>query len=59
MKSSNSEQALSSLAFDSLADRRVKHVLRFVKKCIEGNYNETPSIFFLIILNQITILARE
>ena len=37
VKSSNSEQAVSSLAFDSLADRRVKHVLRFVKKCIEGN----------------------
>ena len=55
LKSSNSEQAMSPLAFDSLADRRDKHVLKFVKKCIKG---KAPQ-YFLIILNQITILARE
>ena len=43
VKSSNNEQAMSSLAFDSLADRRDKHVLRFVKKCIEG---KIPQFFF-------------
>ena len=55
VKSSNSELAMSSLAFDSFADRRDKHVLKFVKKNIEG---KAPQ-YFLIILNQITILARE
>ena len=57
VNSSNSEQAMSSLAFDSLTDRCDKHVLKFVKKCIGG---KAPQ-FFLIILYQITILhvARE
>ena len=55
MKSSNSEQAMLSLAFEALADRRDKYVRRFVKKCIEG---KSPN-FFLIILNQMTIFARE
>ena len=42
MKIRNSEQAMSSLVSDSLADGRDKHVLRFVRKCIEG---KTPHLF--------------
>ena len=43
VKTSNSEQAMSSLVFDSRADRCDKHVLRFIRKCIEG---KTSQFFF-------------
>ena len=46
VKTSNSEQAMSSLAFDLLADRRDKHVLRFVKKCIQGKAPQFFSNYF-------------
>ena len=46
VKTSNSEQAMSSLAFDLLADKRDKHVLRFVKKCIQGKAPQFFSNYF-------------
>ena len=46
VKSSNSEQAMSSLAFETLADRRDKHILKFVKKCIEGKAPQFFSNYF-------------
>ena len=42
----NSEQAMSSLAFETLADRRDKHILKFVKKCIEGKAPQFFSNYF-------------
>ena len=46
VNSSNNEQAMSSLTFDSLADRHDKHVLKFVKKCIEGKASQFFSNYF-------------
>ena len=46
VKTSNSEQAVSFLVFYSLADRRDKHVLRFVRKRIEGKAPKCFSNYF-------------
>ena len=37
---------MSSLAFEILADRRDKHILKFVKKCIEGKAPQFFSNYF-------------
>ena len=42
----NFRNQLPSLAFETLADRRDKHILKFVKKCIEGKGPQFFSNYF-------------
>ena len=56
LKTSNSEQAMSSLVFDLLADRRDRQVLRFIRKYIES---KVPQFFLNYFTSNCNISKRN